>query len=118
GVLFRDDEAEMRRKFIEADVIEAVIGLGANLFYNSTMPSCIVICRATKPKARKGKILFINAVDEVTRDRAQSFLTGDQIERVANAYRAFKEEPLFSKIASIDEIRAHEYSLRMGFYVP
>lgn len=118
GVLFRDDEAEMRRKLIEADVIEAVIGLGANLFYNSTMPSCIVICRMVKPKERNGKILFINGIDEVTRERSQSFLTDDHIERLITAYRQFKEEPRFSKVASADEISANDYSLRMGFYVP
>ena len=52
----------MRRKLIEADVVECVLGLGPNLFYNSPMEACVVICRAAKPKARKGRILFINAL--------------------------------------------------------
>jgi type I restriction enzyme M protein len=65
GVLFREEEAEMRRKIIEADLIECVLGLGPNLFYNSPMEACVVICRTAKPKARKGRILFVNAVDEV-----------------------------------------------------
>jgi type I restriction enzyme M protein len=51
------------------------------------MEACVVICRTAKPKARKGKILFINAVNEVTRERAQSFLTDDHIERIVKAYR-------------------------------
>ena len=54
GVLFRQEEAEMRRKLIEADLIECVLGLGPNLFYNSPMEACVVICRTAKPKARKG----------------------------------------------------------------
>src|SRR5690349_2102431 len=70
GVLFRQEEAEMRRKLVEADLVECVLGLGPNLFYNSPMEACVVVCRTTKPKARKGKILFINAVNEVTRERA------------------------------------------------
>jgi hypothetical protein len=74
GVLFRQEEADMRRKLIEADLIECVLGLGPNLFYNSPMEACVVICRTQKPKTRRGKILFINAVNEVTRERAQSFL--------------------------------------------
>ena len=86
GVLFRQEEAEMRRKLIEADLIECVLGLGPNLFYNSPMEACVVICRTAKPKARKGRILFINAVNEVTRERAQSFLTDDHIERIVKAY--------------------------------
>jgi type I restriction enzyme M protein len=49
GVLFRHEEAEMRRKLIEADAIECVLGLGPNLFYNSPMEACVVICRTSKP---------------------------------------------------------------------
>jgi type I restriction enzyme M protein len=87
GVLFRQEEADMRRNLIEADLIECVLGLGPNLFYNSPMEACVVICRTAKPKPRKGRILFINAVNEVTRERAQSFLTDDHIERIVRAYR-------------------------------
>jgi type I restriction-modification system DNA methylase subunit len=65
-VLFRDEEREMRRKLIEQDWVECVIGLGPNLFYNSPMEACVMICRTHKPSDRKGKILLINAVDEVT----------------------------------------------------
>src|SRR2546428_3232841 len=71
GVLFRQEEAEMRRKLIEADLIECVIGLGPNLFYNSPMEACVVVCSMNKPRERKGKILLLNAVNEVTRERAQ-----------------------------------------------
>jgi type I restriction enzyme M protein len=77
GVLFRQEEADMRRKLIEADLIECVLGLGPNLFYNSPMEACVLVCRTQKPKNRRGKILFINAVNEVTRERAQSFLTDE-----------------------------------------
>jgi type I restriction enzyme M protein len=93
GVLFRQEEAEMRRRLIEADVIECVLGLGPNLFYNSPMEACVVICRTTKPSKRRGRILFINAVDQVTRERAQSFLADEHIERIVEAYRRFTDEP-------------------------
>src|SRR5262249_32429680 len=63
GVLFRQEEADMRRKLIEADVIECVLGLGPNLFYNSPMEACVVICRTAKAKDQRNKILFINAVN-------------------------------------------------------
>jgi type I restriction enzyme M protein len=118
GVLFRDDEAAVRRKLIEADLIECVVGLGPNLFYNSSMPSCIVICRMAKPKERRGKILFINAVNEVTRERAQSFLTDEHQTHIASAYHSFQNEVGFAKVATVDEIRGNDFSLRMGFYVP
>jgi type I restriction enzyme M protein len=53
GILFRDQEREMRRQMVEADLVEAVIALGKNLFYNSSMESCILVCRTDKPKKRR-----------------------------------------------------------------
>lgn len=116
GVLFRQEEAEMRRKLIEADLIECVLGLGPNLFYNSPMEACIVICRAAKRKERKGKILFINAVNEVTRERAQSFLTDDHIEHIVTAYRRFEDEPGFTHVATLEEIRHQHANLNITLY--
>jgi type I restriction enzyme M protein len=55
GVLFRDSESDIRKKMIEEDFVDAVIGLGKNLFYNSSMESCLLICRSKKPKERKGR---------------------------------------------------------------
>lgn len=117
GVLFRKEEAEMRRKMIEADVIECVLGLGPNLFYNSPMEACVVICRTAKPKSRKGRILFINAANEITRERAQSFLTDEHIERIVAAYRDFKDEPGFTRVAVLEEIRAKDGNLSIPLYV-
>jgi len=117
GVLFRDEEQKMREKLIEADVIECVLGLGPNLFYNSPMEACVVVCRMKKPSGRKGKILFINAVNEVTRERSQSFLKEDHIQKVLKAYRDFKDIEGFTKVASNDEIRAHQSSLSIALYV-
>jgi type I restriction enzyme M protein len=117
GVLFRQEEAEMRRKLIEADLIECVLGLGPNLFYNSPMEACVVVCRTQKSKSRRGKILFINAVNEVTRERAQSFLTADHLQRVVRAYQDFKDEPGFTRVVPIEEIRAKEGNLSIPLYV-
>ena len=117
GVLFRQEEAEMRSKLIEADLIECVLGLGPNLFYNSPMEACIVICRTDKPKERRGKILFINAVGEVIRERAQSFLTDENIERIVHAYEQFKDGPDFTRVATVDEIRKQNWSINIPLYV-
>lgn len=117
GVLFRQEEADMRRKLLEADTIECVLGLGPNLFYNSPMEACVVICRATKAKARRGKILFINAVGEVARERAQSFLTDDHIERIVQAYEKFQDVPGFTRVATLEEIRAKDGNLSIPLYI-
>ena len=55
GVLFRNEEREMRQKLVEHDVIDMVLGLGPNLFYNSPMEACVVVCRMKKPRKREGE---------------------------------------------------------------
>jgi len=118
GVLFRQEEAEMRRKIIETDLIESILGLGPNLFYNAAMEACVVVCRSAKPRERKGKILLINAVNEVTRERTQSFLTNEHIERIVNAYYSFTDQPGFAKVAGLDVVRGSSHSLKIDLYVP
>lgn len=89
------------------------IALGPHLFYNSPRESCVMIGRARKLKARKGKALFINAVNEVTRERAQSFLTEVHQQRIVKAYRDFAEESGFAYVGSLEEIRGREGSLSL-----
>lgn len=117
GVLFRNEESAMREKLVAHDVVECVLGLGPNLFYNSPMEACVVICRMKKPKARRNKVLFINAVGEVTRERAQSFLTDDHIDRIVQAYRHFQDVEGFCKVASLDEIKEKGSNLSIPLYV-
>lgn len=117
GVLFRDEERQMRENLVKADVLEAVIGLGPNLFYNSPMEACVVVCRARKPAARKGKVLFINAVNHVTRERAQSFLTGEHISTIADAYRSFESKDGFTAVGDLGAIASNEFSLNIPLYV-
>jgi type I restriction enzyme M protein len=117
GVLFRNEEKHMRRPLIEADVIDAVIGLGPNLFYNSPMEACVVVCRKNKPAARQGKILFINAINEVTRERAFSFLQDDHIERIAAVYRDFADIEGFTRVVTVAEVLAQDANLSIPLYV-
>ena len=117
GILFRNEEDDIRRKLIQSDYIEAVIGLGPNLFYNSSMQSCIVICRRNKAPKQKHKILFIDAVNEVTRERTQSFLTKANIDRVVQALRTFNTEEGFAKAATLDEVKDNLWSLNIPLYV-
>jgi type I restriction enzyme M protein len=117
GILFRDEEAEMRQKLVDTDLIECVLGLGPNLFYGSPMEACILICRTNKPKNRRGKVLFINAVGEVTRERSQSFLKPDHIDRIVKANRTFADEDGFCRVAACDEIRGNRANLNIPLYV-
>lgn len=117
GVLFRTEESAMRQKLVESDVVECVIGLGPNLFYNSPMEACIMICRMNKRPERRGHVLFINAVNEVERKNAQSYLDDHHIRRIADAYMKYEDDAGFSKVATIKEIGENNYSLSIPLYV-
>lgn len=117
GILFRDAEKEMRRKMIESDCVDCVIGLGANLFYNSPMEACLLICRMQKPKERKGKILFINAVDEVRRDKTISMLEEKHIQKIFTAYKKYEDVEGFAKVVSNEDILANNATLNISQYV-
>ncbi|HLO16075.1 MAG TPA: class I SAM-dependent DNA methyltransferase [Anaerolineales bacterium] len=117
GVLFRNEEADMRQKLVDADLLDAVIGLGPNLFYNSPMEACVVVCRKDKPAKRRGKVIFIDALNEVTRERSMSYLRPEHQDHIANAYHDFKDIESFAKVASVDEILANDSNLSIPLYV-
>lgn len=117
GVLFRNEEQSMRAKMIEQDWVEAVIGLGPNLFYNSPMESCILICNRKKAAARKDKVIFIDALNEVTRERSQSFLKPEHQQRILAAFKTFVDVPGFAKVVTQGEIRSNTCNLSISFYV-
>lgn len=117
GILFRDAEQDMRRKMIEQDQVECVIGLGPNLFYNSPMEACLLVTNTNKSAYKKGKVLIINAVKEVRQDKNIAFLEANHINRIYQAYQAFKDQEGFCKLVSIDDVLKHNASLNMALYV-
>ena len=117
GVLFRAEENALREKLIRADLVECVIGLGANLFFNSPMEACIVICLTNKKPDRRGKILLINAVNEVRRKNAQSWLEGGHIRKIAGAYDNYDNIEGFASIITIADAEKNGFSLSIPLYV-
>ncbi len=117
GILGRLEEQEIREGLLETDLVDCVIGIGKNLFYNSPMEACIVICRSKKPSTSKDNILFINAKHLVTRKNAESYLEPEHISEIAACYHERKEIPGFSKIATRDEVKANKCYLSIGLYV-
>ena len=117
GVLFRKEEVELRKKLIEADLVECVLGLGPALFYNSAMEACVVICRSRKPAERRGKVLLIDAVSEAARERSGSFLRPEHQKRIAGAHMAFRNEVGFAKVTTLAELAANGHSLSIPLYV-
>ncbi|MDB4737342.1 type I restriction-modification system subunit M [Verrucomicrobiales bacterium] len=117
GVLFRDAEAEMRKKMIAEDRVECVIALGKNLFYNSIMESCLLVCRNDKPKERKGKVLLIDARKELRAEKTISYLDDKHIKKICDAYNSFETVEGFSYVATDQEIVEKEGSLNIPLYV-
>ncbi|MGD7790281.1 type I restriction-modification system subunit M [Propionibacteriaceae bacterium Y1700] len=117
GVLFRREEAALREALVKSDLIECVLGLGAGLFYNSPMEAVVVTLRAAKPADQQGKVLFINAVNEVAREQAQSFLRESHQKKILNAYREFTDGDQFMTVATIDQVADKGFSLAIPLYV-
>lgn len=118
GVLFRDAEAGMRKKMIEDDVVDAVIGLGKNLFYNSSMESCLLVCNMNKPKERRGKVIFIDGKDEIRLERSAAYLKDEHIKRMADAFWKFKDDEGFAKVVESDKILTeNDGNLSIQLYV-
>lgn len=117
GVLFREEEQEMRKSLVKMDLIECVIGIGKNLFYNSPMEACIIICNTHKSQERKSKILFINAKNDVTRKNGESYLEEKHIEKVSSAYHHFSIIDGFSAVIDNAVVLAKNAKLNIAQYV-
>ncbi|WP_069660691.1 type I restriction-modification system subunit M [Arcticibacter eurypsychrophilus] len=117
GILFRDAETEMRKKMIEQDLVECVIGLGPNLFYNSPMEACLLITNNNKAVSKKGKVLIINAVKELKQEKTISHLQQNHIIKIFDAYKNFQDADGFCKVVPIEEIINNRSSLNMALYV-
>ena len=129
GVLFRGgEEKKIRQRFLEEDLIEAVIGLPPNLFYGAGIPACVLIMRPNlsgqalnpnKPGARRGRVLFINADAEFHSGRAQNYLRPEHIEKIASTFERYDDVPNYARRVSLDEIKdsANDFNLNIRRYV-
>lgn len=115
GALFRGaSEGLIRKGILEDNLIDAVIGLPENLFYGVSIPATIVVFK--KNRNRKD-VLFIEASREYEKGKNQNTLTKDNIDKIFNTYKEYKEIEKYSHIATIDEIRENEYNLNIKRYV-
>jgi len=114
----RDREKEIRKKFVEKDLIEAVILVAKNMFYNTDAAGAIIIINNNKPPERKGKILLVNASKEYVKGTPKNYLAPEHIEKIAKVYEEFKEIDGFSKIVTIEEVRKNDYDLKPSRYIP
>lgn len=117
GVLFRGaSEGEIRKKLIELNLLDAVIGLPANLFYGTSIPACILVFK----KGRTNKdVLFIDASKEYEQGKNQNKLREEDINKIIETYKARDPKGVdkYSHLATIDEIKENDYNLNIPRYV-
>lgn len=127
GVLFRGgDEQTIRKGIIDADILEAVIGVAPNLFYGTGIPACILVLRqrvqnganlvSGKPAERQGKVLFINADREFFEGRAQNYLLPEHIEKIVSTFDEFRAIDGFSAIVDNATLEEKGYNLNIRRY--
>lgn len=118
GVLFRmSREGEIRKKLLEMDILDAVIGLGPNLFYGTGLAACILVLRETKPKPHKQKVLFIDASREFKSGRAQNELLPAHVATIHQWYENYRDVGGVCRVVSLDEIRENDYNLNIPRYI-
>ena len=116
GLLSKVSELEMRTNLIKSDLLEAIIGLGPNLFYNSPMEAMIMVCNRNKSDGMKGKILFINAVNEVVRKNAESKLEPQHIEKISKAFFEKKDVEHFCKVVDNQIVLDNGSNMTISLY--
>jgi len=118
GALFRKNaEGKIRKALIEQDLLEAVIGLGANIFYGTQLAACVLIFRQNKDTAKKKKVLFIDGSDQVRVGRAQNYLEENHVQQLFDWYSAFENAENYVKVVSLGEIAENDYNLNIPLYV-
>ncbi len=118
GALFRmAKEGDIRRKILQMDILEAVIGLGPNLFYGTGLAACILVFCQRKKRDRKNKVLILDASREYKTGRAQNILLPEHVARIHDWYRGFKDVEGIARVVTLDEIAAKDHNLNIPRYV-
>ena len=117
GVLFRGASEGVIRKYLlkEKNYIDAIIGLPANIFYGTSIPTCIIVIK--KNRKAEDDILFIDGSKDFEKSKNQNYLRDEDVEKIVNTYRERKEIDKYSKKVSMKEIEENDYNLNIPRYV-
>jgi type I restriction enzyme M protein len=117
GNASKNKEKEVRKWFVEQDLIEGVVYLPENLFYNTTAPGIILFLNKAKSKERKNRLFLLNAGREFAKGDPKNYITDDGITRIAETFRTWKEENKFSRIVMKDEVAKNDYNISPSRYI-
>jgi len=110
-------EKDVRKWFVEQDLIEGVIYLPENLFYNTTAPGIILFLNKAKSNERQGKLFLLNASREFAKGDPKNYIPDDAILRIADTFKTWREEENFSRIVTRDEIAKNDFNISPSRYI-
>lgn len=118
GALFRGGaEGRIRRKVLEADLVECVVALPAKLFYNTGAPGCLIFLNKNKPPERRGKVLFIYAANTFEKLRNMNRLRDEDIAEIVRGHEAFEDLQKYARVVGLDELKENDWNLSVTRYV-
>lgn len=118
GALFRKGaEGRIREALLKQDLLEAVIGLGSNIFYGTQLAACVLVFKQNKAADRKRKVLFIDGSDQIRVGRAQNFLEPEHVKQIFDWYRNFQDVENYVKVATLEDIAENDFNLNIPLYV-
>lgn len=118
GALFRmKTEGSIRRKLLEMDLIEAVIGLGPNLFYGTGLAACIVVACRRKDRDHEGQLLIVDGSDLFRKGRSQNTLEPEHGDELLRLYRDYVDVEGRARVVSLDDVLQREGNLKVTSYV-
>lgn len=118
GVLFRKaSEQKIRKALLEMDLLEAVIGLGANIFYGTQLAACVLVFKKQKEDMKKNKVLFIDGSDQIRVGRAQNFLEEEHVNQLFAWYSTYENVENYVKVVDMKQIIENDYNLNIPLYI-
>ncbi|MCP2036953.1 class I SAM-dependent DNA methyltransferase [Chryseobacterium sp. HSC-36S06] len=118
GALFRKGaEGKIRKELLEQDMLEAVIGLGPNIFYGTQLAACVLVFRQNKETEKKGKVIFIDGSEQVRVGRAQNFLDTEHVNQLFSWYQDYKNVENYVNVVDLEMIAENDFNLNIPLYV-
>jgi len=110
-------EKTVRQWFVDNDLIESVLYLPENLFYNTTAPGVVIFLNKAKPKERKGRIFLVNASQVFEKGDPKNFISEKGIEKIVRTLSGWKEEEKLSRIVDHAELKKNDYNISPSRYI-
>lgn len=118
GALFRKGaEGQIRKALLEQDILEAVIGLGPNIFYGTSLAACVMVFKQNKDEDKKGKVLVIDASDQIRVGRAQNHLEPEHVKQIYHWYSDYQDVENYAKVANFEDLKENNFNLNIPLYV-